>query len=118
MEDTPFRGPRSCARSLPIAYPPTAQAPSPGGCPVPCEPGPMQLGPRTGWEVGARSRAVPEHADFFFCLGTTLQFRGQLQPTAVGWWPTTVGCSASPISVGALLDPQTTRAGGFYFYSS
>ena len=68
-------------------------------------------------------RAVPKRADslyyhfllfiIIFCLGAALQFWGRLQPTAVGWRPTAVSYSSRSISVGALVDPQITRAGGF-----
>ena len=56
----------------------------------------------------------------FFCIGTALQFWGRLQsnrrrlqPTAVGWRPTAISCSSSSVLVGALVDPQVTRAGVF-----
>ena len=78
---------------------------------------------------GASSRVVPKRAVFFWCLGAALRFWGRLQPnprrlqpTAVSWRPTAVGlgptavcCSSSSISVGAVVDPHITRAGGFYF---
>ena len=48
-------------------------------------------------------------------LGTALRFWGRLQPNRRQLPPTAVSCSSSSTSVGALVDPQITPAGAFFF---
>ena len=89
----------------------------------------MTHGPVYFWSVSSLPtsmqappcRTSPKgQGSLFFCLrgrplGDEPLRRRRLQPTAVGWRPTTASCSSCSISVGALVDPPPCMGQVFVF---